>query len=62
MAALRASMGQSGSLSSPTVAEGLNTISAPFSPKPCAPERRQLLFGPRPHAARHSLLALVLTR
>lgn len=35
MAALRASMGHIGSLSAPTVAEGLNTISAPLSPKPC---------------------------
>lgn len=35
IAALRASMGHIGSLSAPTVAEGLNTISAPLSPKPC---------------------------
>ena len=35
MAALRASTGHIGSLSSPTVAEGLNTTSAPLSPKPC---------------------------
>ena len=34
MAALRASTGHIGSLSAPTVAAGLNTICAPFSPKP----------------------------
>jgi hypothetical protein len=35
MAALRASTPHMGSLSAPTVADGLNTISAPFSPNPC---------------------------
>ena len=32
MAAFLASMGQSGSLRAPTVAEGLKTISAPLTP------------------------------
>lgn len=35
MAALRASIGHSGSDRSPTVAEGLNTSSAPFMPNAC---------------------------
>jgi hypothetical protein len=35
MAALRASIGHMGSDSAPTVAEGLNTISAPLRPKAC---------------------------
>jgi hypothetical protein len=35
MAALRASTAHIGSLSSPTVALGLNTTSAPFMPNAC---------------------------
>jgi hypothetical protein len=35
MAALRASMGHMGSERAPTVADGLNTISAPLTPNIC---------------------------
>jgi len=45
MAALRPSMDHIGSLSAPTVAEGLNTISAPLRPSDRVASHTRTLLG-----------------